>query len=211
MKDRLMSLPLGIQLATAALAASVPRMALMWLALICLWFAMTVSHITEIIINRSLFDPGSFTLAVAMMLCIYLQIPFFAYVIGKDAGEQGLRSHIASLQTDIAALRQELDQANGLLIHNAPRARRGHVTQGMRVHILKRCHHACQFCARPGTSEHDPDGQSWHIEHVIPVNKGGPTRADNLTLACSSCNLRKGTMPAYAFIQKLVREGVRKA
>jgi hypothetical protein len=34
-------------------------------------------------------------------------------------------------------------------------------------------------------------GATFHIEHVIPRSKGGPTRAENLAFACPSCNLKK--------------------
>ena len=107
-------------------------------------------------------------------------------------------------------LHQELEQAEAILEGKDGPATRGRIPNRLRLYIAKRCHHTCQFCARPGTPENDPDGQPWHIEHVIPVSRGGPTRADNLTLACASCNLRKGTTPAYAFIQQLIREGTRK-
>ena len=50
-----------------------------------------------------------------------------------------------------------------------------------------------------GTPDAGPDGKPWHIEHVVPVERGGPTHAENLTLACRACNLRKGTRPAYQF------------
>lgn len=35
----------------------------------------------------------------------------------------------------------------------------------------------------------------FQVEHVIAVQHGGPTRADNLALACQHCNLHKGPNP----------------
>lgn len=55
----------------------------------------------------------------------------------------------------------------------------------------------CHYCGTPGYVwwEGLP---SWpcfghELDHVIPERLGGPTTADNLVLACRSCNRRKGT------------------
>jgi hypothetical protein len=32
---------------------------------------------------------------------------------------------------------------------------------------------------------------TFHVEHVIPLSRGGKTDADNLAMACPSCNLHK--------------------
>lgn len=32
---------------------------------------------------------------------------------------------------------------------------------------------------------------TFHVDHIVPRNAKGPTRADNLALACVSCSLRK--------------------
>ncbi len=32
---------------------------------------------------------------------------------------------------------------------------------------------------------------TFHVDHVVPVNAGGPDTGDNLALACVSCSLRK--------------------
>jgi hypothetical protein len=34
-------------------------------------------------------------------------------------------------------------------------------------------------------------GATFHIEHIVPQSAGGPDTADNLALACPSCNLGK--------------------
>lgn len=35
-------------------------------------------------------------------------------------------------------------------------------------------------------------GATFHIEHIVPLIRGGQTDASNLALACPSCNLHKG-------------------
>jgi 5-methylcytosine-specific restriction enzyme A len=56
----------------------------------------------------------------------------------------------------------------------------------------------CQHCGKkwPG---HNPDGGHWmsrghviHIDHVVPLARGGTNAMDNIQLLCSRCNLRKG-------------------
>ena len=35
------------------------------------------------------------------------------------------------------------------------------------------------------------DPPIWHMDHVIPISKGGPDTADNVVAACASCNTSK--------------------
>ena len=38
----------------------------------------------------------------------------------------------------------------------------------------------------------------WHVEHVIPIARGGADTLDNVRASCPRCNLRKGTQePCY--------------
>lgn len=34
----------------------------------------------------------------------------------------------------------------------------------------------------------------FHIDHIIPLSKGGTNGPSNITIACPSCNVRKGSM-----------------
>jgi CRISPR/Cas system Type II protein with McrA/HNH and RuvC-like nuclease domain len=44
----------------------------------------------------------------------------------------------------------------------------------------------CSYCVRP------IDFKTFHIDHEIPVSKGGQDRFENLFPACPKCNLEKG-------------------
>lgn len=41
----------------------------------------------------------------------------------------------------------------------------------------------------------------YHVDHVIPLSKGGTHTVDNLCIACPSCNLRKNAMMPDEFIE----------
>lgn len=40
----------------------------------------------------------------------------------------------------------------------------------------------------------------YHVEHMIPLSRGGADKLENLCLACPTCNLRKGAKTAEEFI-----------
>ncbi len=60
----------------------------------------------------------------------------------------------------------------------------------VRFAVLNRDGFSCRYCGR---SAPDVD---LHVDHVIPVARGGTNDLDNLVTACADCNLGKGvTVP----------------
>lgn len=55
-----------------------------------------------------------------------------------------------------------------------------------RVRVFDRDNYTCQMCG--ATVE---DGAKLHIDHIIPVSKGGTNELDNLQTLCFECNLGK--------------------
>lgn len=55
-----------------------------------------------------------------------------------------------------------------------------------RINVLERDDYTCQMCG--ATVE---DGVKLHIDHIIPVSKGGTNDVDNLQVLCHKCNLAK--------------------
>lgn len=53
----------------------------------------------------------------------------------------------------------------------------------------------CIYC---GVTEEETE-HSHHVDHVIPVSKGGRHHRSNLVLACISCNSSKGNEPFFSF------------
>lgn len=46
----------------------------------------------------------------------------------------------------------------------------------------RRCRYCGRFVRRVG----------WHLEHIIPIAKGGQHRRSNVAVSCAKCNLKKG-------------------
>ncbi len=55
--------------------------------------------------------------------------------------------------------------------------------------IAERANHRCEYCQAPEIVFNFP----FEVEHIIPLSRQGANEANNLALACRSCNLRKGT------------------
>lgn len=60
------------------------------------------------------------------------------------------------------------------------------MTPSLRYEILKRDNYRCQICG--STAQ---DGVKLHIDHIVPVSKGGHTTPNNLRVLCDRCNLGK--------------------
>jgi HNH endonuclease len=58
---------------------------------------------------------------------------------------------------------------------------------GLHEEVVSRAGGRCEYC---GLSQLGQEA-TFHIDHVVPRVAGGPTRAENLALACVSCSLRK--------------------
>ena len=56
----------------------------------------------------------------------------------------------------------------------------------LRYKIFTRDNHRCTICGRSAT-----DGITLHVDHIIPVSKGGKTVESNLRTLCNECNLGK--------------------
>lgn len=55
---------------------------------------------------------------------------------------------------------------------------------------LSELNYTCYLCSK---SLYVEDKLIYHLEHITPLSKGGTNAPDNISCACPSCNLRKGT------------------
>lgn len=60
------------------------------------------------------------------------------------------------------------------------------ISKKLRFEIFKRDQFLCQYCGA-----HPPD-VILHVDHIMPVAKGGQNEECNLITSCSECNLGKG-------------------
>ena len=63
------------------------------------------------------------------------------------------------------------------------------IPAGLRFTVLRRDSFRCVYCGHG-----EPDGAKLHLDHLVPVARGGPTDIDNLVTACQDCNLGKSAM-----------------
>ena len=63
--------------------------------------------------------------------------------------------------------------------------KRKHIPSKLRFKVLKRDNFTCQYCGKNAREV------KLHIDHIIPVSKGGSTKLSNLITSCIECNLGK--------------------
>ena len=66
---------------------------------------------------------------------------------------------------------------------------RRYITTSEQQEVVNRANRRCEYCQCPM----DYSSQSFVLEHIIPVAKGGETSLSNLALACGGCNSYKYT------------------
>jgi HNH endonuclease len=66
---------------------------------------------------------------------------------------------------------------------------RAKISKALKQQVIDRAKGGCEFCR--AQLRFSPN--SFHIEHHIPLSRGGVNAAENLTLACPQCNLHKAT------------------
>lgn len=62
------------------------------------------------------------------------------------------------------------------------------VSAGLRRSVAERADNRCEYCLMPQSlslHRHEPD-------HIVPIQHGGQTEPENLSLACIRCNRYKG-------------------
>lgn len=63
------------------------------------------------------------------------------------------------------------------------KSQRQRMTKELREQIAIRDNYTCRICGK-----YMPDGVGLHIDHIIPISKGGKSIPSNLQVLCSKCN-----------------------
>jgi 5-methylcytosine-specific restriction endonuclease McrA len=69
-----------------------------------------------------------------------------------------------------------------------------------RRNIFLRDNHTCQYCGRK------PQKDDLTIDHVVPRSLGGRSEWENVALACTDCNTRKGGRALHEIGMRLLRK-----
>ncbi len=64
-----------------------------------------------------------------------------------------------------------------------------YISASLRRRVYERAGGQCEYCLIPQVAVFVPH----EIDHIVARKHGGQTEADNLALACSVCNKRKGS------------------
>lgn len=70
----------------------------------------------------------------------------------------------------------------------------------LRERIFARDAYRCVYCAEVFPAE------ALSVDHVQPRMRGGDNSEGNLVTACTACNTRKGSLPAWSFLADLPEE-----
>ena len=92
------------------------------------------------------------------------------------------RSEISRCLNDIRFEEKEKNSEE-----NRRKEERNKMKLGLRYDIMKRDGFRCVLCGRSAS-----DGIKLHVDHIVPVSRGGKTEESNLRTLCEECNLGKG-------------------
>lgn len=74
-----------------------------------------------------------------------------------------------------------------------PDGSRERIPARTRFRVLERDGFTCQYCGAKAPNV------ELHVDHIVPVAKGGTNDESNLVTACAVCNLGKGTLGTMRF------------
>lgn len=99
--------------------------------------------------------------------------------------DPGLRRHAMARVIEIMCSENGLALfPSGSTSKKAMARERSRLTPGMRWQILHRDGYKCRAC--------NATGVPLHVDHIVPVARGGLTVPDNLQTLCETCNVGKG-------------------
>lgn len=132
----------------------------------------------------------------------YIVLPAIIVILLVFAIRQSIKEHRRAAQIDEMRremerkAREEAHRREQMNVKKETEAYKHHqfvvkqrrlMTDSLRYDILRRDGFRCQICG--ATAQ---DGWKLHVDHIIPVSKGGKTEPSNLRTLCERCNMGKG-------------------
>lgn len=99
-------------------------------------------------------------------------------------GYSQYREYHDFLKDDIYAIEKENEVYE--LYKQTKQYQRNRMNDSIRYDVMKRDGFRCVLC---GSTQND--GVKLHVDHIIPIAKGGKTEMDNLRTLCERCNMGK--------------------
>lgn len=136
-------------------------------------------------LERTIDDDGEFQFIMTRQQTRYKQINYTRYPYTVTVPEDLETMSFDELEEIHEQLAEIGFECNLSQYHS--KNQRKLMTPKLRREIAERDGYTCQNCGK-----YMPDGVGLHIDHIIPVSKGGKTMPSNLQVLCSKCNGRKG-------------------
>jgi 5-methylcytosine-specific restriction endonuclease McrA len=104
---------------------------------------------------------------------------------GQNSYSRGLEWNFEQLRSGLAEMKQiQKAQSTATFLRQQERNR---MNSGVRYQVFSRDNSRCRRCGATPQSH----GVSLHVDHIVPVSKGGKTEMNNLQTLCEDCNLGK--------------------
>ena len=100
-----------------------------------------------------------------------------SYQKEKSYGLSDIKAHYQSVETQLK---------NQSAKEYQQKHERSKMSASLRYTVLRRDRFRCQIC---GATQ--ADGVKLHVDHIVPISKGGKTELSNLRTLCEQCNLGK--------------------
>jgi 5-methylcytosine-specific restriction endonuclease McrA len=100
---------------------------------------------------------------------------------------------------DIESRQENATSLNARSISSRRINAREPIPTAIKEQVIKRDRSTCRYCGRTVW------GKNLHIDHIIPVSRGGHNGATNLVVACAKCNLSKGNKTAQEWRNSMKR------
>lgn len=99
---------------------------------------------------------------------------------GRNAYENHKHYFLNDMENHIEQVQRELERKA------TKEYQRQKMTLSLRYDVMKRDKFHCVLCGRS-----EADGVTLHVDHIMPVAKGGKTEMANLRTLCNECNMGK--------------------